>query len=94
MFWYTGNIAVVGHTTTVRWEAHSGALQTLSTSTAYKVVGLQVDRYFANVSNATNLIRQADNTTANAAYARVYQGDIVMRRTANGYQEIIGGGNN
>ena len=94
MFWYTGKIAVVGHTTTVRWEAHSGALQTLSTSTAYKVVGLQVDRYFANVSNATNLIRQADNTTANAAYARVYQGDIVMRRTANGYQEIIGGGNN
>ena len=94
MFWYTGKIAVVGHTTTVRWEAHSGALQTLSTSTAYKVVGLQVDRYFANVPNATNLIRQADNTTANAAYARVYQGDIVMRRTANGYQEIIGGGNN
>lgn len=92
MFWYTGKVEVNGHTTTVRWINNTSGYQTLSTSTNHKVVGLQIDRYTGTTMSAATLIRQGTTTSTNAAWAKVYQGDVVMRRTASGYKEIIGGG--
>ena len=92
MFWYTGKVEVNGHTTTVRWINNTSGYQTLSTSTNHKVVGLQIDRYTDTTMSAATLIRQGTATSTNAAWAKVYQGDVVMRRTASGYKEIIGGG--
>lgn len=94
MYWYMGKISVVGHTTTIKWEANSSTRQNLSTSTAYNVAGLQVLRYTTKALGANSLIRQGAKSSDNAAYAITYQGDMQMRRTAEGYKEITIGGDN
>lgn len=98
--WYIGKVSVVGHTTTVRWEANTGGMQMLKTSgskPSLYICGLQVMRYYNNTINSTSLIRQKAGGYSSSnfgAYAITYQGDIQMRRTADGYKEIVIGGQN
>lgn len=94
MFWYMGKLAVNGHTSTLKWEANSTSRQNLSTSTNYDIWGLQVLRYTSKNMSAATLIRQGTTTSTNAAYAKTYQGDMKMTRTAEGYTEITIGGDN
>lgn len=99
--WYTGTVSVVGHTTTVRWNANTSKMSMLRTSTSAPslyICGLQVMRYYNNSISSTSMIRQKPGgySASNfAAYAVTYQGDIVIKRTASGYKDVeIGGGNN
>ena len=98
--WYIGKVGVVGHTTTVRWEANTGGMQRLKTSgsnPSLYICGLQVMRYYNNSISSTSLVRQKPGgySASNfGAYAITYQGDIQMRRTADGYKEIVIGGQN
>lgn len=94
-FWYTGQVSVAGHTTTVAWRANNTDHQLLKTSTAVPaltVAGLQVMRYTEDSMNASHMIRQKTqhkySKQYDAAWAVTYQGDVVMRRTASGYKEI------
>ena len=99
--WYTGTVSVVGHTTTVRWNANTSKMSMLRTSNyapKLYICGLQVMRYYNNSISSTSMIRQKPGgySASNfAAYAVTYQGDIVIKRTASGYKDVeIGGGNN
>lgn len=99
--WYTGTVSVVGHTTTVRWNANTSGMHKLKTSDktpSLYICGLQVMRYYNNSISSTSMIRQKPGgySASNfAAYAVTYQGDIVIKRTASGYKDVeIGGGNN
>ena len=99
--WYVGTVSVVGHTTTVRWNANTSKMSMLRTSTSAPklyICGLQVMRYYNNSISSTSMIRQKPGgySASNfAAYAVTYQGDIVIKRTASGYKDVeIGGGNN
>lgn len=99
--WYVGTVSVVGHTTTVRWNANTSGMHKLKTSTSAPklyICGLQVMRYYNNSISSTSMIRQKPGgySASNfAAYAVTYQGDIVIKRTASGYKDVeIGGGNN
>jgi hypothetical protein len=95
LFWYTGKVAVKGHTTAITWYADkSNDRQNLTTSTGYDVWGLEVERYISTSMNVNTMIRNASGTTAAGAYAVTYQGDMIMKRTAEGYKEITIGGNN
>ena len=96
-WWYRGDVTVVGHTTKVSWYANRvNGYQNLSGN--LRVVGLQVMRYTGTVPSANYIIREPENLgspKANwGAYAITYQGDIVMKRTADGYKEITIGGDN
>lgn len=96
-WWYRGDVTVVGHTTKVSWYANSiNGYQNLSGK--LRVVGLQVMRYTGTVPSASYIIREPESLgspKANwGAYAITYQGDIVMKRTADGYKEITIGGDN
>lgn len=98
--WYIGKVSVVGHTTTVRWEANTSGMQKLWTSgskPSLYICGLQVMRYYNNTISSTSLIRQKAGGYSSSnfgAYAVTYQGDIQMRRTADGYKDIVIGGQN
>ena len=99
--WYVGTVSVVGHTTTVRWNANTSKMHKLKTSDktpSLYICGLQVMRYYNNSIASTSMIRQKPGgySASNfAAYAVTYQGDIVIKRTASGYKDVeIGGGNN
>lgn len=96
-WWYRGDVTVVGHTTKVSWYAN-GTNHYQYLSGKLRVTGLQVMRYTGTVPSANYFIREPESLGlpgANwGAYAITYQGDIVMKRTADGYKEITIGGNN
>ena len=95
MWWYMGKVTVKGHTTAITWYADkSNARQNLTTSTGYDVWGLEVERYINTSINTNTMIRKASGTTSAGAYAITYQGDMIMKRTAEGYKDITIGGNN
>ncbi|SFG30927.1 fimbrillin family protein [Prevotella sp. KH2C16] len=96
-WWYRGDVTVAGHTTKVSWYANgTNGYQNLSAK--LRVVGLQVMRYTGPVPSASYIIREPESLGAPkpnwGAYAITYQGDIVMKRTADGYREITIGGDN
>ena len=98
--WYIGKVSVAGHTTTVRWEANTSGMQRLKTQASnpsFYICGLQVMRYYNNSINKDTMIRQKAGGYSSSnfgAYAVTYQGDIQMRRTADGYKEVVIGGQN
>lgn len=96
-WWYRGDVTVVGHTTKVSWYANSAkGFQNLNNK--LRVMGLQVMRYTGPIPSANYFIREPESLGSPqsnwGAYAITYQGDIVMKRTADGYREITIGGEN
>ena len=96
-WWYRGDVTVMGHTTKVSWYANSAkGFQNLNNK--LRVMGLQVMRYTGPIPSANYFIREPESLGSPqsnwGAYAITYQGDIVMKRTADGYREITIGGEN
>ena len=84
--WYKGVVSVSGNTTTVTFNE----LQLDHVYTSFRIKGLLVTRLAANSNSGGNLIRSPKScwakthiTEGGAAYAAVYQGNIVLKKAAS-----------